>query len=411
MRRTLSLLFFFATLSFAKFVAAQTVTIGNLPASPNFGFEPTPAVITAIDLANPASQAATLTAAAFSWSVGPCPAVAKIKFFRPAPNGTFILLTERGPFDVTSTTQFVFLSPPVAVQPGDYIGITRLSACGSLVGQSPGAAQGFVALAGDISSLAPGQGTHIPNATLSVQATGNVTTTPPSGDPAAVIPVVGSTPGALGTAFFRTTLQLHNPRTGTISGHLVYHPQGSIGSSSDPSVFYSLTPGETRSIADFLPSIGLTGLGSLDVVPDDSLPLPLIIARVYNDAGSLGTTGFTEEAVLSGDALGVGARGILVAPPDAALYRYNIGVRTLGAGASLLITVRNSGGVVTRSLARTYAANYFEQRDSASFLQGAPVAANDTITIQVTAGSAIVYGATIDNRTNDPSLQLARPAP
>jgi hypothetical protein len=66
---------------------------------------------------------------------------------------------------------------------------------------------------------------------------------------------------------------------------------------------------------------------------------------------------------------------------------------------------------VTRTVTRTYPPNYFEQRDSGAFLNGAAVAANESLTIQVVAGSAIVYGATVDNRTNDPSLQLAKPAP
>jgi hypothetical protein len=283
--------------------------------------------------------------------------------------------------------------------------------CGSPVGQTPGAAQGFLAFAGDVSSAAPAQGTLVPNATLSVQATGSVTVPPPSTDPAAVVPVVGSTSGAIGQAFFRSSLQFHNSGTTTISGHLVYHAQGSSGVASDPSMLYSLEPGETRSIPDLLPAMGLTGLGSLDVVPQGGPAVPLVVARVFNDAGALGTTGFSEELVVPGDALGAGTRGVLLAPPDAALYRYNIGVRTLGAGATLSIAVRNAAGTVTRTLTRAYPAHYFEQRDSGAFLQGAAVAANDTITIQVLSGSAIVYGATIDNRTNDPSMQIARRRP
>ena len=409
MRRFLPAALFSVSISLARVAAGQNVTVGNLPSNPNFGFQASPAVITAIDLANPATQTATLTAAAFTWQASPCAATAKIKFFRQAPNGSLLLLTERGPFDVTSLTQFVFLNPPVAVQSGDHIGIARLTSCGSPVGQTPGATQGLVAVAGDATALAVGQGTAIPNATLSVQATGNVTTPPPSADPAAIVPVVGSTPGALGGAFFRTTVQLSNPRTTTVSGHLVYHPQGASAGAADPSILYSVQPGETRSIPDLLPSIGLTGLGSLDVVPDTGSLLPVVLARVFNDAGALGTTGFSEDAIVPADALGTGERGILVAPPDAALYRYNVGVRSLGAGATLSITVRNSAGTVTRTLTRTYAPHYFEQRDSASFLEAAAVAANDTISIQVVSGSAIVYGATIDNRTNDPSMQVARP--
>jgi hypothetical protein len=397
-------------LAVATHAAAQTVTVGNLPPSPNFGFSQTP--VTAIDLSNPAGQAATLTAAAFTWSAIPCPAAVKIKFFRTTPTGAFAFLAERGPFDVTALTQLVFLSPPVDVQPGDRIGITRLTACGSPVGQTPGNPAGFVGYNADVTStVTPGQGTPFPNATLSVQATGNVSGPPPSADPAAIVPVVGSTPGALGQAFFRTTVQLHNPRTAAVSGRLVYHPQGTSGSASDPSVFYSLQPGETRSIPDFLPSIGLTGLGSLDVVPEAGSELPVVVARVFNDGGALGTTGFTEELVTPAAAIGTGAAGVLVAPPDTALFRYNVGVRTLAAGATLQITVRNAAGAVTRAINRTYPASYFEQRDSGAFLEGAAVAANDTVTIRALSGSAVVYGATVDNRTNDPSLQLAAPPP
>lgn len=244
--------------------------------------------------------------------------------------------------------------------------------------------------------------------TLSLVCTGGDGGAP---GPAAVVPVVGSTPGASAQAFFRTSVQLHNPGAAAVSGRLIYHPQGTSAGASDPSLFYALAPGETRSIPDLLPAMGLTGLGTLDVVPEGGSAVPLVVVRVFNDAGALGTTGFTEELVLPVDALGAGQRGVLVGPIDTALYRFNVGVRTLGAGAVLSIVVRNAAGTVTRTLTRTYAPNYFEQRDSGAFLEGAVLAANDTITVQVVSGSAIVYGATVDNRTNDPSLQLARRVP
>src|SRR5687767_11337264 len=214
-------------------LVAQTVTVGALPPNPNFGFNQTP--MTAIDLSNSASAPATLTNAAFSWSASPCPGAVKIKFFRPSPAGSFVFFTERGPYDVSTLTSFVFLSPPVDVQPGDLIGIGRLTPCGSPVGQSPGAAAGFIGYNTDVTfTVTPAQGTAFANATLSVQASGNVTMPPPSPDPAAVVPVVGSTPGAFGSAFFRTSVQLHNPGTSAVRGRLVYHPQGSSGSPSDP---------------------------------------------------------------------------------------------------------------------------------------------------------------------------------
>jgi hypothetical protein len=233
---------------------------------------------------------------------------------------------------------------------------------------------------------------------------------PPSLDAAAIIPVVGSTAGAAG-AFFRSSVQLYNPRAARMTGRLVYHPAGSSATSTDPSLAYVLEPSETRSIPDLLPAMGLTGLGSLDVVPDTGTATPLLVVRVFNDAGAAGTTGFTEEGVAPAEALVAGELGFLIAPPDPDLYRFNVGVRTLVSGATLTITARNAAGTVTRTLTRTYLPNYFEQRDSASFLNGAAAAANESFAVQVVSGSAIVYGATVDNRTNDPSLQLANQAP
>jgi len=157
--------------------------------------------------------------------------------------------------------------------------------------------------------------------------------------------------------------------------------------------------------------MGLTGLGSLDVVTDAGTSTPLLLVRVFNDAGAGGTTGFVEEALAPAQALVAVERGFLVGPPDTALFRFNVGLRTLGSGATISITVRNAAGIVTRTITRTYPANYFEQRDSASFLNGVPIGANESIAVEILSGSAIVYGATVDNHTNDPSLQLAKTAP
>src|SRR5258708_22876810 len=46
-----------------------------------------------------------------------------------------------------------------------------------------------------------------------------------------VIPVVGSIAGSFGS-FFRTSVQLYNPRTVTVSGKIVFHTQGTSGSGS-----------------------------------------------------------------------------------------------------------------------------------------------------------------------------------
>ena len=390
----------------------QTVTVGALPPNPDIvvdAYLP----LTAIESTNHAVAPATLSYASFSWSRRPCPAAAKIRFFRSVPGRppSEQSFAERGPFDVNALTQTVSLSPPVPVQPEDRIAIVRLTACGSPMAQST-IGPGFFAFAGDVNFLAPGlpvQTTPYPG-TPSVQAT-NLPTRPP--DPVAIVPVVGSTPGAVGAAFFRSTVQLHNPQSVPISGRLIYHPQGSSGVGSDPSLFYSLQPGETQSIPDLLPAMNLTGLGSLDVVPESGLPPPLVLVRVFNDAGDSGTMGFTEDLTFPEDAVGPGERGILVSPTDPFLFRFNIGIRTLSAGAELTITVRTAAGQVRKTLTRNYPPDYMVQTTAGQFVGEATSSlnSNESVGIEVTSGNAFIYGAAVDNRTNDPSFQLAKRVP
>jgi hypothetical protein len=225
---------------------------------------------------------------------------------------------------------------------------------------------------------------------------------------AGVLPVVGSTPGNFGS-YFKTAVQVHNPGPFTLSFRLVYHPMGQSGGPGDPSLSLSLGPRLTVYYEDMLPALGVaTGLGSLDVfVPVGSVPAAATTVRVFNDAGAAGTSGFTEEFIALDDAITAGQEAYLLSPPNFTGFRFNVGVRSLEQGATLRVTVRNAGGVVTRTVTRTYAPNYFEQTSVDAFL-GAGLAGNESLTIEVTAGAALLYGATTDNRTNDSSYQLAQ---
>ncbi|MFA6959032.1 MAG: fibronectin type III domain-containing protein [Thermoanaerobaculia bacterium] len=224
-----------------------------------------------------------------------------------------------------------------------------------------------------------------------------------------VLPVAGSLPGGFGS-YFKTSLALYNPRDVAATGKLVFHPAGAQGSSNDPSLSYTLAPLQTVFHADLLPAMGVaTGLGSIDLVADPSTPSLVALARVFNDAGELGTTGFTEEALALGDALGAGTAGVLIAPSDVRKFRLNLGVRTLEAGATMTITVRDTAGATVKSVTTSFGPTSFTQVASSVMLDGYALAGGESITFQVTSGSAFVYGATTDNTTNDPSVQLARP--
>ena len=61
-----------------------------------------------------------------------------------------------------------------------------------------------------------------------------------------------------------------------------------------------------------------------------------------------------------------------------------------------------------KTLPKSFGATFFAQVGSANFLDGLALSGGETISFDVTAGSAFVYGSTTDNITNDPSVQFAR---
>lgn len=223
------------------------------------------------------------------------------------------------------------------------------------------------------------------------------------------LPVVGSTPGSNG-AYFKTAVQLFNPKTATISGKIVFHAQNASGAASDPSLVYSIAAGKTMLYPDLLPAMGVaSGIGSADLVADAGSPFPVTLVRVFNDAGTLGTTGLGEEQMTASDALQSGDTAALLAPPDFQRFRLNIGVRTLDQGVTFTLTVRDKNGVIVKTTApKHYDPNFFVQPGSAAMLEGYALSGEETISIAITGGSAFIYGSTTDNTTQDPSVQFAK---
>jgi hypothetical protein len=223
-----------------------------------------------------------------------------------------------------------------------------------------------------------------------------------------ILPAAGAVQGS--TAFFRTSLQMLNPTSNTISGSLVFHKQLQPGSAGDPSLAFTLTPGQTISYADVLTSMGISGLGSLDVFTNGG-NAPIATARVFSDNGTvLGTSGFSEEGVSPNNALDFFSRGILLIPADLTNFRMNIGVRTLDSGATLDVATYDSAGTLraTRTLP-AYGANVFDQVPVATFtgMSSPPPGGYIVITFNVFGGRAFVYSSVIDNRTSDSTFRLA----
>ena len=213
--------------------------------------------------------------------------------------------------------------------------------------------------------------------------------------PDLVVPVVGSTPGQFGSSF-KTELQLTNATDNAIEGWLVVQPTVTARR-------YELAPGATLSFADVVAELGVSGLASLDILVDRG-GLPIVVARAYDDQPD-GTTGVTVPAIRAADVLARNDVSALIVPRDLTLYRFNIGVRTLETGASIQIAVRTPGGTERHYADHVFAANSFRQQ-SANGFTGTTLNANESIEVKITAGSAIVYATTVDNRTNDSSIQV-----
>jgi len=386
---------------------AVTLTVGNDVTTPNSSDGNIGATRTDIDLVHPATHSGNVASAKVYWSSAGCTNALKIKFFRRVGD-TLTLTAERGPFTPASNLYTATLTPPVAVQQGDLIGVARVAACGN-----PGAvvgfpSEGYLQYAGDITGSVAMSAGNAQGGVLALSGSGTVTEWM-----AKVIPIVGSTAGSFG-AQFKTEMQFFNPQSsGSMVCKLVFHPAGVAGSTADATRMVGLDPGEVFSTADVVVAMGQSGTGSLDISVPAGKSVPVILTRVYNDAGADGTSSLTEEPIQVSDALAIGtnllARGVtgfLVTPRDPARTRFNIGVRTLYSGATIQATLRSSDGVVIRTVTRTYTANYFIQTDAATFV-GGPIAGDQTIQISISAGSAIVYGSTTDNTTNDPAIQFA----
>lgn len=220
---------------------------------------------------------------------------------------------------------------------------------------------------------------------------------------AGYIPVVGSTPGAF-ESFFKTSIQLLNPGASTSTGRLVFHPAGTSGEPTDPSLSWTLAPGQIVSYDDVVAALGESGLGSIDLYLGQGQPLPIVITRIFDDAGTEGTSGFTEPFFRPSDVPNQG-KGFLIGPSDTSRFRYNIGIRTLDNPVSLTATVRDSAGNILHSVTNSYPENFFIQTSATDFL-GFTLGNDESIEIVFAGGGLIAYGATIDNVTNDASAQF-----
>lgn len=384
----------------------QALTIGpGFSGSPNSSDLAIAPVRTDIDLVSPASATGTVSSVHIYWSQSGCTNALKIKFFHRSGN-SLTMTAERGPFTPSGGESTIAMSPAVAVQQGDLIGVARVANCGNAGSFFGFPTAGFVVFGADVTGTVDITAGTASGAPLALGGTGTATE-----QLRGYIPVVGSTAGGSGSNF-KTSLQLlygAPTSSGSITGKLVFHPTGASGSSSDPTVTYNVGAGQVVTYPDVVATFGRSGLGSVDLITTPAATKPVIITRVYNDAGTLGSSGLTEDVIDPSDTrfIQTGFTAFLVTPVDPTKTRFNIGVRTGFSGATFTAVLRDTNGTVLKTVTKSYLPNWFEQVDSTSFFAGTAIGPNQSIAISVSVGSAIVYGSTTDNTTNDPNIQFA----
>lgn len=407
-----------AMLTLLLTASAQAVTVGGIPSggSGSRALRPTSTITTIVNSAYPATEAGTVNRATVMWlsgaNSGPngaCDDAFEIKFLRPSQSGPFTLtvIAERGPFDAVNARNVVTLSPPVAIEPGDLIAVTQLQAfppCGGVLSVTADETVSYFIAESDPALGEPVDGLQIDHGLIpAIRASSEADVL------YGYIPVVGSVTGAFGSRF-KTAVQLTNRSRGPSIGKLVFHPAGAAASASDPSLdFALLRPEETIAFDDVMAEIGRTGLASVDLVVTDGPP-PDVTVNVFDDQGAAGTSGFTSEVVTPSQALEYFTKATFTAPSDPANFRLNIGIRTLGEGATLRFRVTNASGFfVAEGGTITLPPNYFEHNGVAVYLPNVQLPANGTVSVLVLGGSAFVYGSITDNRTNDARFRLFQP--
>ncbi|HEV2719845.1 MAG TPA: hypothetical protein VG323_07475 [Thermoanaerobaculia bacterium] len=400
MRRSLSVFLFLAA-STASTASAQIVSLGSaagISAGTYLG-------TATIDMSHPANAAGQVTTAFVrGTSNGSCPGSIKLKVVRlDLGNGVFNVVADRGPFTIVPGSNRLTLSPPIDVQAGDYIAtVVQPTSCVAVTAGHHRLGDFSLVTAGDFAS-----GRAISSFVMNREVRPIAQLTSTDTLLAGVIPAVGATQGGFGS-FFRTSVQFANPTSSASSIRVVFHPIFAAAQANDPSRTFLVAPFTTQTHPDLITEMGLTGIGSMDVITTDGTP-PAVTTRVFNDNGDAGTNGFYEDLVAPFDAMHSAESSSFTLPGDLDHFRVNAGVRTLSSTTLTISYYEPNGGTpIGATLFKTYAANYFEQVPLSAFLNDQQLIAGGLLVIRVVTGDAVVYFSTTDNRTNDTAATILR---
>lgn len=224
----------------------------------------------------------------------------------------------------------------------------------------------------------------------------------------ATIPLVGSTVGANG-ARFKTSLRLRGhvaEPAAPMMGKIVFHPAGVPASDADPSIPYRFEKRDAMiEYDDIVAAFGYSGLGSIDIVPDDyrtPAVLPSIEVRLYNDTPG-GTFGTFAVPAMPFDFIPtpVNQPNLHFVIPSGDL-RVNMGVRTFAA-SEVSLSVKRDGTVVHRAFIPA-PAEYLLFGRATDLLGTTDLQPGDVVSMSFRRGFGVPFYTLTDNRTNDPAL-------
>ena len=227
-----------------------------------------------------------------------------------------------------------------------------------------------------------------------------------------IVPIAGSVRGAYGSDF-RTSLTLHH--VARTKGKVYFRPVGTLPSASDPFVTYEFGERGEAPVSihfdDVLDTMGASGLGSLEIVPDPGtrLAVPVIEARVYNVTPD-GTFGSRVPAVWAAEWVRYREAEPnieLRIPPVQPDFRRNVGFRSL-TKVDYIVYVLHANGESHR-LFRHAPANYtwFGTLDD---LAGMHIPNDSLVTITFSDGVAVGFRTETENFTNDPTVVIGDPS-
>lgn len=164
-----------------------------------------------------------------------------------------------------------------------------------------------------------------------------------------IVPLAGKGPGANG-AQYSTALILAGTGMGTpdqeiklYQGRIYFRPLGGVAKADDPFIEYALDGDETIVYDDIMKDLGVTGTGTIEIVPRTGWPTPLADAIIENRMADGRSTGVRVAAAWGRDLI-TRSETVTIGIRNENDTRLSFGVRSLGGPAHVIFQHLKSDG-------------------------------------------------------------------